>query len=339
MRSNLVSISVRHSCAARRRAVHHLAQRAVRGERPHPRRPHGARHAPSNYTDPPANSSAPPGYEIGVTLKRSSVSFEDELVTIKLDTIDDPESGTAAPRADGFAPPAGLHSPLDSPKQPAGRFVQVQGRLRAAVEEAARKLGLEEAQCMPESYIQQVQQGTLGGATLRGGAGPGRRSTSLAPNGASVDAGSEHSHAPLIAASVSTGEERAADGGWEQQRGSFSDCSPVHAREVFRPPTPHAPPPSLGALSARLDDICEAVAQLQTALPPPDSQAARGTTGRASPLLSREVAALAAGQRQLGAQLREIARAREAGGEAGLRLVCAASCAALAGMLFAKAVL
>ena len=88
------------------------------------------------------------GYTVGAILKRSSIVLSDEqgLVTVKLDTIE------------GF----------DTP------FVQVQGKLRAAVEEVARKLGLEEERCIPASYIQQVQRQREAAGQLPAGGAPGQ---------------------------------------------------------------------------------------------------------------------------------------------------------------------
>jgi len=68
------------------------------------------------------------GYVVGAIMKRRSKEYSDDLLTIKVDWVEG----------------------LDR------SFVQVQGRLRSAVEEAGRKLGLE-GTYIPHSYIEQVQ--------------------------------------------------------------------------------------------------------------------------------------------------------------------------------------
>jgi len=68
------------------------------------------------------------GYVVGAIMKRRSKEFSDDLLTIKVDWVEG----------------------LDR------SFVQVQGRLRSAVEEAGKKLGLN-GTYIPHSYIEQVQ--------------------------------------------------------------------------------------------------------------------------------------------------------------------------------------
>lgn len=68
------------------------------------------------------------GYTVATIMKRSCVQYKDDLVTVKLDTFEG----------------------LDK------TFVQVQGRVRAAVEETGRRLGLE-GTFVPRSYIEQMQ--------------------------------------------------------------------------------------------------------------------------------------------------------------------------------------
>lgn len=68
------------------------------------------------------------GYTVATIMKRSCVQLKDDLVTVKIDTFEG----------------------LDK------TFVQVQGRVRAAVEETARRLGLE-GTFVPRSYIEQMQ--------------------------------------------------------------------------------------------------------------------------------------------------------------------------------------
>ena len=94
------------------------------------------------------------GYTIGCTLRRKTIALEADMcgTVVKVDIIhsSDTEGGGSAP----IAPVA-------------ASFVQVQGRLRAAVEETARRMGMEHGKCIPQSYIQQVQQHQLAGVTLR----------------------------------------------------------------------------------------------------------------------------------------------------------------------------
>ena len=68
------------------------------------------------------------GYEVGAIMKRRSRSYRDEMLEVKIDWIEG----------------------LDK------SFTQIQGKVRAAVEEAGTKLGLEETY-VPHSYIEQVQ--------------------------------------------------------------------------------------------------------------------------------------------------------------------------------------
>ena len=68
------------------------------------------------------------GYEVGAIMKRRSRSWSDEMLDIKIDWIEG----------------------LDR------SFTQIQGKVRAAVEEAGSKLGLE-GSYIPHSYIEQVQ--------------------------------------------------------------------------------------------------------------------------------------------------------------------------------------
>ena len=88
------------------------------------------------------------GYTVGAILKRSSIVLTDEqaMVTVKFDTV-----GDLAPTP----------------------FVQVQGKLRAAVEEVARRMGIDEATCIPSSYIQQVQSRRAAAARDGGGGATG----------------------------------------------------------------------------------------------------------------------------------------------------------------------
>ena len=68
------------------------------------------------------------GYEVGAIMKRRSKSWSDELLTIKVDWIEG----------------------LDR------SYTQIQGKVRAAVEEAGTKLGLD-GTYVPHSFIEQVQ--------------------------------------------------------------------------------------------------------------------------------------------------------------------------------------
>ncbi|EEH55068.1 uncharacterized protein MICPUCDRAFT_1495, partial [Micromonas pusilla CCMP1545] len=68
------------------------------------------------------------GYEVGAIMKRLSKSWSDELLTIKVDWIEG----------------------LDR------SYTQIQGKVRAAVEEAGTKLGLD-GTYVPHSFIEQVQ--------------------------------------------------------------------------------------------------------------------------------------------------------------------------------------
>ena len=68
------------------------------------------------------------GYVVGAIMKRRSKEYSDDLITIKVDWVEG----------------------LDR------SFVQVQGKLRSAVEEAGKKLGLN-GTYIPHSYIEQVQ--------------------------------------------------------------------------------------------------------------------------------------------------------------------------------------
>lgn len=68
------------------------------------------------------------GYEVGAIMKRRSRTWSDEMLEIKIDWIEG----------------------LDR------SFTQIQGKVRAAVEEAGHKLGLE-GRYIPHSYIEQVQ--------------------------------------------------------------------------------------------------------------------------------------------------------------------------------------
>ena len=68
------------------------------------------------------------GYEVGAIMKRRSRSYSDEMLEVKIDWIEG----------------------LDR------SFTQIQGKVRAAVEEAGTKLGLD-GTYVPHSYIEQVQ--------------------------------------------------------------------------------------------------------------------------------------------------------------------------------------
>ena len=68
------------------------------------------------------------GYEVGAIMKRRSRSYSDEMLEVKIDWIEG----------------------LDR------SFTQIQGKVRAAVEEAGTKLGLD-GSYVPHSYIEQVQ--------------------------------------------------------------------------------------------------------------------------------------------------------------------------------------
>ena len=68
------------------------------------------------------------GYEVGAIMKRRSREWSDEILSVKVDWIEG----------------------LDR------SFTQIQGKVRAAVEEAGKKLGLE-GTYIPHSYIEQVQ--------------------------------------------------------------------------------------------------------------------------------------------------------------------------------------
>jgi hypothetical protein len=166
------------------------------------------------------------GYTIGVTLKRSTVAFADELVTVKLDTIEsDGSQGGAAP---GFPP---------------SRFIQIQGRLRAAVEEAARKVGITDGACVPASYIQLVQAHMLGSNTLRAQHGTPR----TAADALSLLGVSSPREAPYSAAATPQ---------WPPDAPAPSEW----------PPTPCEESPEGGriaALCARVDRLAEAMQQLQ----------------------------------------------------------------------------
>jgi hypothetical protein len=255
------------------------------------------------------------GYTVGAILKRSSVVLNDEqgLVTIKIDSIE------------GFATP----------------FVQVQGRLRAAVEEVARRLGLEEAACIPLSYIQQVQNMRKDAAA------------------ASAAAAQQYTHGlPASAADALSlfGVGAYGSGGRgspgaeeeEQRCGSAAPLAPHTSFGVELPPPPmahaHAAPatPAAGgsghsggggsgariaALCARVDALHDAVSQLQHAhaaaaahahalgawsavpLPPhdwPPFAPHAPPSLPPSPGVSADIAAVAAGQRALAAHVESI---------------------------------
>jgi uridine kinase len=119
------------------------------------------------------------GYTIGCTLRRRTISFDEDHcgTVVKIDIIHSSETdGSGGGSASGT-----VAAPV------AACFVQVQGRLRAAVEETARRMGMEAHKCIPMSYIQQVQQHQLAGVQLRdnssGGGGGGNSTAGATANG------------------------------------------------------------------------------------------------------------------------------------------------------------
>jgi len=116
------------------------------------------------------------GYTIGCTLRRRTVTLDagDACGTVvKLDVI---RAGHDAAEPSG-TDVAGRRGGQPSSGEAAGSsgqwFCQVQGRLREAVEEVARRIGMAQEECIPLSYIQQVQNRMLGGITLRSADGGG----------------------------------------------------------------------------------------------------------------------------------------------------------------------
>ena len=112
------------------------------------------------------------GYTVGATLRRSSVVFSSEggLVTVKLDTLEGGNGGggggaaagvscahqpQSPAAANGAAGSGGVVAPVWGPGP--RHFVQIQGRLRAAVEEAAQRLRIPDLAFIPASYIQLEQ--------------------------------------------------------------------------------------------------------------------------------------------------------------------------------------
>ena len=178
------------------------------------------------------------GYTVGAILKRSSLVLTDEqgMVTVKFDTVAD------------LSP---------SP------FVQVQGKLRAAVEEVARRMGLEDAACIPMSYIQQVQSrraaGSAGGAAAA--AMPRAPSAADALHLFGVESSAE------AAAAAAAADVHVPADAWAAA--SAAAASPAEA-----PVTPGGASPAerrdaggarLAALSARVDALVDAVAAMQSA--------------------------------------------------------------------------
>jgi adenylate cyclase class IV len=257
------------------------------------------------------------GYTVGAILKRSSLVLTDEqgMVTVKFDTIGD-------------------LSPTP--------FVQVQGKLRAAVEEVARRMGIEERSCIPASYIQQVQ--TMRANAAAGGADAGT-SASMPRAASAADAlhlfGVE-SFAEAAAADVAEADWAAASPPAEAPA-TPGGASPAERRD--------AGGARLAALSARVDALVDAMAAMQasqqhgawgasmqqsspmhhwaSATPPPLSAyyhhaALPGTPGG-------ETAALAAAQRALAARLEALRAPAVAVAAPWERLALAATVGALLG--------
>ena len=177
------------------------------------------------------------GYTVGAILKRSSLVLTDEqgMVTVKFDTVAD------------LSP---------SP------FVQVQGKLRAAVEEVARRMGIEDAACIPMSYIQQVQ------ARRAAGSGGGAAAAQMPRAPSAADAlhlfGVESSAAAAAAGEGAPSEAWAGKG---SAAAAAAAASPAEA-----PVTPGGASPAerrdaggarLAALSARVDALVDVVAAMQ----------------------------------------------------------------------------
>jgi adenylate cyclase class IV len=213
------------------------------------------------------------GYTVGAILKRSSVVLSDEqgLVTVKLDTVE------------GFATP----------------FVQVQGRLRAAVEEVARRLGLEDEACIPASYIQQVQRSRAASAAAAAGVPQqpaGAASAAHAPRTSAADAlslfgvqsfggGGGEGGGGGVGGAFGGGGDALFDGGYDSSydaapppaEASASAFASGHASapQLFAPATPAGTPAphagagrgggggAMAALSSRMDALHDSVTHLQ----------------------------------------------------------------------------
>jgi adenylate cyclase class IV len=257
------------------------------------------------------------GYTVGAILKRSSLVLTDEqgMVTVKFDTIGD-------------------LSPTP--------FVQVQGKLRAAVEEVARRMGIEESSCIPASYIQQVQ--TRRAAALNGAdAGAASQMPRAASAADALHLFGVESFAEAAAADVAALDWAAASPPAEAPT-TPGGASPAERRD--------AGGARLAALSARVDALVDAMAAMQSsqqhgawgasmqqsppmhhwassATPPPLSAyyhhaALPGTPGG-------ETAALAAAQRALAARLEALRAPAVAAAAPWERLALAATVGALLG--------
>jgi len=198
------------------------------------------------------------GYRIAVTLRRSTVEFRDDLVTVKLDTVGE---------ASAQGSPAGSDSGSEdasAPRRGPRTFVQVQGRLRAAVEEAARRLGVEEEDCVPFSYIQQIQSGALGGATLHPAFG-GRAPPPLPSPRERFEAPSAFERA-LLEAAPSDPPAPPPPPPLSLRRVSGSEAA-ARRDDAGSEWAAAAEAPALAALGARLESLADAVSRLQAGPP------------------------------------------------------------------------
>jgi len=101
------------------------------------------------------------GYQIGTIMKRTSAVFSDDCITVKARPAARPRGAarrSALERAASGGGGGGAQ--VDDVEGMEGRFVQIQGKARGAVEAAGRALGLE-GTYIPKSYIEQVQLAKL----------------------------------------------------------------------------------------------------------------------------------------------------------------------------------
>ena len=242
------------------------------------------------------------GYTIGCTLRRRTISFDEDNcgTVVKIDIIHSSEtdgtgSGSGGSNGAAAAPVAAC-------------FVQVQGRLRAAVEETARRMGMDADKCIPMSYIQQVQQHQLAGVQLR--------------DNSSSGSGSGNGNAGAIAHAPAT--------------------PPLHGRpdwlgmaEAMQSPAAHdigagaAPVARVAALCARVDALATQAAAKHVQLGASHGVVSAAPAGslealmQAQTALALEVGRLRSGQGHM-AQLTVVAAALGAGVLLGATLVRAA---------------